>query len=158
MIGIISSKDQEIDFNFDLPCYKNEEKIGHCVFKLSMMKNETLAMINFPIDGSSDNYIIFKIFWVKPYKNTLTKAKTISYPKFFTIGHRGSGENAVSKEYYENSLVSFQAAEKNGVDFVEFDIQMSKNGVPVIFHDFNIESRELIKQFHEPVGKSNNGN
>lgn len=95
-----------------MPCYKNEEKIGHCVFKLSMMKNETLAMINLPIDGSSDNYIIFKIFWVKLYKNRFTKAKTILYPKLFTIGHGGSGENAVSKEYFENSLVSFQAAEK----------------------------------------------
>ena len=35
---------------------------------------------------------------------------------------------------------------------------MSKDGTPVIFHDFHIESREKIRQYPEPIGKSRNGN
>jgi glycerophosphodiester phosphodiesterase len=35
----------------------------------------------------------------------------------------------------ENSMVGFQAAYNRGADYVEFDIQMTSDGVPVIFHD-----------------------
>jgi glycerophosphoryl diester phosphodiesterase len=56
-------------------------------------------------------------------------------PGFFAIGHRGSGSNRVATEYLENSIDSFVAANDLGADFVEFDIQMSKEGVPVIYHD-----------------------
>ncbi len=45
-------------------------------------------------------------------------------------GHRG-----YRSKYPENSLVSFEAAMDLGVDAFEFDIRMSKDGVPVIMHD-----------------------
>ena len=45
-------------------------------------------------------------------------------------GHRGW-----RSDYPENSLVSFEAAMDLGVDAFEFDIRMSKDGVPVIMHD-----------------------
>lgn len=42
-------------------------------------------------------------------------------------GHRGW-----RSDYPENSLVSFEAAMDLGVDAFEFDIRMSKDGVPVL--------------------------
>lgn len=50
--------------------------------------------------------------------------------KFLVIGHRGSGMNALQssdrrmKAIKENSILSFNAAAKFPVDFVEFDVQV----------------------------------
>ena len=46
------------------------------------------------------------------------------------IAHRG-----FSSRYPENSLLAFQKAIELGADGAEFDVQLSKDGVPVVFHD-----------------------
>ncbi|KAK1682784.1 hypothetical protein QYE76_043632 [Lolium multiflorum] len=58
------------------------------------------------------------------------------------IGHRGKGMNALAspderlREVKENSVRSFNdAARVAGVSYVEFDVQVTKDGCPVIFHD-----------------------
>ncbi|CAF0761705.1 unnamed protein product [Didymodactylos carnosus] len=38
----------------------------------------------------------------------------------------------------ENTLASFKAAFDAGADFVEFDVQLSKDKVPVVYHDFQV--------------------
>lgn len=48
-------------------------------------------------------------------------------------GHRG-----YRARYPENTLVSYQAAMDLGVDAIEFDVWLSKDGVPVIMHDGNL--------------------
>jgi glycerophosphoryl diester phosphodiesterase len=49
-------------------------------------------------------------------------------------GHRG-----YPAKFPENTLPSFEAAIKNKADFIEFDIQMSKDGIPVIIHDRTVD-------------------
>ncbi|WP_017728739.1 glycerophosphodiester phosphodiesterase family protein [Halalkalibacterium ligniniphilum] len=49
------------------------------------------------------------------------------------IAHRG-----VSSDYPENTMVAFKAAESLGVDGIEFDVQLSKDHVPVIIHDLTL--------------------
>lgn len=51
-------------------------------------------------------------------------------PKNGLIGHRGLAGMAP-----ENTLISFQTAEKHGLNWVEFDVQLSKDHQLVIFHD-----------------------
>lgn len=46
------------------------------------------------------------------------------------IGHRGSPCNAP-----ENTLTSFKKAMEAGADFIEFDVHLTKDGVPVVTHD-----------------------
>ncbi|MFH1850392.1 MAG: glycerophosphodiester phosphodiesterase family protein [archaeon] len=53
---------------------------------------------------------------------------------FFRIGHRG----AAGLEP-ENTLVSIQRAIDLGVDAVEFDVHMSKDGAVVVIHDDTVE-------------------
>ncbi|KAH9845390.1 glycerophosphocholine phosphodiesterase GDE1-like [Teratosphaeria destructans] len=55
------------------------------------------------------------------------------------IGHRGLGKNMAnnrSLQLGENTLDSFVAAASLGASYVEFDVQMTKDHVPVIYHDF----------------------
>ncbi|PKA47606.1 hypothetical protein AXF42_Ash014802 [Apostasia shenzhenica] len=68
--------------------------------------------------------------------------------KFLVIGHRGRGMNLLSsadprmKAVKENSILSFNLAGKCAVDFVEFDVQVTKDGCPIIFHDDFILTEE----------------
>lgn len=59
-------------------------------------------------------------------------------------GHRGMGANSwqpssssspASAPYRENTLKSFQRAVECGASFLEFDVQVTSDGVPVIWHD-----------------------
>jgi glycerophosphoryl diester phosphodiesterase len=50
------------------------------------------------------------------------------------IGHRGA--MAVAPE---NTLASFRRASADGADWIEFDVRLSADGVPVIFHDDTLE-------------------
>lgn len=54
--------------------------------------------------------------------------------KFRVIGHRGAAGHAP-----ENTLVSFQKALELGVDAVECDVHLSKDGEVVVIHDETVE-------------------
>ncbi|CAM8990525.1 unnamed protein product [Rhodiola kirilowii] len=62
-------------------------------------------------------------------------------PKFLVIGHRGNGMNLLQssdprmKAFKENSILSFNAAAQFPIDFIEFDVQVTKDDWAVIFHD-----------------------
>uniref|UniRef100_A0A0E0CL55 glycerophosphodiester phosphodiesterase n=1 Tax=Oryza meridionalis TaxID=40149 RepID=A0A0E0CL55_9ORYZ len=68
--------------------------------------------------------------------------------RFAVIGHRGKGMNALAspdrrmQEVKENTLRSFNEAARFPVDYVEFDVQVTKDGCPVIFHDNFIFTEE----------------
>lgn len=46
------------------------------------------------------------------------------------FAHRG-----FSEKYPENTLIAFEKALKTGVDGIELDVHLSKDGIPVIIHD-----------------------
>jgi glycerophosphoryl diester phosphodiesterase len=46
------------------------------------------------------------------------------------IGHRGAAGEAP-----ENTLASFELALRHGADGIEFDVQLSSDGVPMVIHD-----------------------
>jgi glycerophosphodiester phosphodiesterase len=55
------------------------------------------------------------------------------------VGHRGSGANTSTRtnlQLGENTLQSFLTANNLGASCVEFDVQLTKDFVPVIFHEF----------------------
>ncbi|KAH1098489.1 hypothetical protein J1N35_015410 [Gossypium stocksii] len=62
-------------------------------------------------------------------------------PKFLVVGHRGNGMNMLQspdprmKSIKENSIISFNEAAKFSIDFIEFDVQVTKDDNPVIYHD-----------------------
>ncbi|XP_059669946.1 glycerophosphodiester phosphodiesterase GDPD1, chloroplastic-like [Cornus florida] len=78
----------------------------------------------------------------------VVKSSSFRIPKFAVIGHRGSGMNVLQssdrrmKAFKENSILSFNAASTFPVDFIEFDVQVTKDDSPIIFHDDTILSQE----------------
>jgi len=60
-----------------------------------------------------------------PHPNALT-----SLDGRFVIGHRGNAIHAP-----ENTLESFRQAAALGVDAVELDVRLTRDGVPVVIHD-----------------------
>lgn len=62
--------------------------------------------------------------------------------EFVVVGHRGSGMNKVlssdkrMQAIMENTITSFNEAARNGVRFVEFDVQVTVNVKLSLFREF----------------------
>jgi glycerophosphoryl diester phosphodiesterase len=54
--------------------------------------------------------------------------------RILNLGHRGARERAP-----ENTLPAFEEAAELGADGVELDVQLTADGVPVVFHDRNVD-------------------
>mmetsp|Transcript_11319 Transcript_11319/g.28563 ORF Transcript_11319/g.28563 Transcript_11319/m.28563 type:complete len:373 (-) Transcript_11319:255-1373(-) len=80
-----------------------------------------------------------------PAGRSLLLGSGIGPHKLLVGGHRGMGENLLhahhghSLRFRENTLASFRESVAAGVTFVEFDVQVTADGVPVVFHDDLIE-------------------
>ncbi|KJX95626.1 glycerophosphocholine phosphodiesterase Gde1 like protein [Zymoseptoria brevis] len=98
-----------------------------------------LAGPDFDVIGSINfNFLIITPFThpalsISEEKTYWTKSSTM------VIGHRGLGKNMATKtslQLGENTIQSFITAANLGASYVEFDVQMTKDHVPVIYHDF----------------------
>lgn len=87
-----------------------------------------------------------KYLVIKPL-TTLKLAMRRSYTRYWNakwtgldVGHRGSGTSFKTKDTVirENTITSLKNAASHGADMVEFDVQLSKDLVPVIYHDFHV--------------------
>jgi len=75
--------------------------------------------------------------------------KRVSGP--MVIGHRGMGKNMTVKKSLqlgENTMQSFITAANLGASYVEFDVQLTKDHVPVIYHDFLVSETGLDAPVH----------
>lgn len=98
-----------------------------------------LAGPDFDIIGS----INFNFLVITPFKHPqldISEEKTYwTKSSTMVIGHRGLGKNMAnntSLQLGENTIQSFITAANLGASYVEFDVQMTKDHVPVIYHDF----------------------
>ncbi|RPA85067.1 glycerophosphocholine phosphodiesterase Gde1 [Ascobolus immersus RN42] len=75
--------------------------------------------------------------------------KELTGPK--VIGHRGLGKNLPGRKSLqlgENTLQSFIAAANLGASYIEFDVQLTKDHVPVIYHDFLVGETGIDAPVH----------
>lgn len=59
--------------------------------------------------------------------------------KILNIAHRG-----YSGQYPENTMIAFEKAVEHNCDMIEFDVHLTKDGKPIVTHDFTL-------------GRTNNG-
>lgn len=86
---------------------------------------------------------------------TLTDSLIIRYDspldsndrKFQILAHRGGGANGTCFEAPENSLAIINEVEKHGATGVEIDIQLTKDAVPIIFHDLTFSPRTINSNY-----------
>lgn len=61
------------------------------------------------------------------------------YSDHSVIGHRGCGMDGLdTTDMRENTVSSFQEAYRRGARWVELDVQLTEDRVPVVYHDFAI--------------------
>ncbi len=60
--------------------------------------------------------------------------KVSPHKELFVWAHRGASSVAP-----ENTMAAFRAAEAAGADGIEFDVHLSRDGVPVVIHDETID-------------------
>ena len=156
------SLNPKIDFNFTFPFFIDNVEKGTFKFELSMIeKNKyeklTLTAQNKLADDKEVYSMSFKIAISEPLEKEIEGDHIdVHLPEHFAIGHRGSGSNLVTREFMENSLPGFQKAYERGADVVEFDVQLTKDKVPIIYHDFHID-RDQKYEGVEPLKQKKNG-
>jgi glycerophosphoryl diester phosphodiesterase len=89
--------------------------------------------------GNGDEYPKYKfdLSYLKPITKTAAD--------YWIIAHRGGGRNADLLPASENSLGIIEYAERFGANAIEIDVRLTKDGVPVLFHD-EIMSKRLINE------------
>ncbi|SZF05529.1 unnamed protein product [Blumeria hordei] len=159
----------KIRLYFDIiPTYSGSQKskIGRGVALLSTIKqsigSKRMSLqgdVSVPIQ-STDLEVIgtinFNFLIITPFSNPNmgistkeTYWKKMSTP--MVIGHRGLGKNMTSNKSLqlgENTLQSFIAAANLGANYVEFDVQLTKDHVPVIYHDFLVSETGIDAPVH----------
>ena len=67
------------------------------------------------------------------------------------IGHRGMGQNDPGRRQLqlgENTVESFMSAKASGASYIEFDVQLTKDDVPIIYHDFLMSETGIDAPLH----------
>ncbi|KAH6623029.1 Glycerophosphoryl diester phosphodiesterase family-domain-containing protein [Chaetomium tenue] len=154
---------------FDIvPTYSgnNNNKVGRGVALLSSVRSTfgTKRMslqgdLCVPIVGANLDVIgtvNFNFLVITPFSHpNMEVTEQQTYWKKMTstmvIGHRGLGKNLVSNrslQLGENTVPSFIAAANLGAQYVEFDVQLTKDHVPVIYHDFLVSETGFDAPVH----------
>ncbi|KAA8565517.1 hypothetical protein EYC84_009375 [Monilinia fructicola] len=128
----------KVKLYFDIvPTYAGSEKhkIGRGMAMLSSIR-PTIGLKRMNLQGDVTVPIISK--------DTLEDIGTVNFnflviTPFFASRNGSLGKNTSanrSLQLGENTLQSFIAAANLGANYVEFDVQLTKDHVPVIYHDF----------------------
>jgi glycerophosphoryl diester phosphodiesterase len=101
-----------------------------------------------PFDPSTNNITITGVYSVGNttpdlpltlrYTRPLNKARP-----FEILAHRGGGRTADLLPASENSVEMIKLASRFGATGVEIDVRMTKDGVPILFHDATLNERAV---------------
>ncbi|XP_019761372.1 glycerophosphocholine phosphodiesterase GPCPD1-like isoform X2 [Dendroctonus ponderosae] len=166
-------------FSYLLPTALQSSE-GNIILPVTSTKHRPLGelRVDYLVIGAMPNYKCdLSISYARHWKKTRAG---------LDVGHRGSGSSFKNKvqncaEVRENTIASLKNAIDHGADFVEFDVQLSKDLVPIIYHDFHVcismkkkrdiedqdmleiplkeltlEQLRLLKVYHLTEGKSKN--
>jgi glycerophosphodiester phosphodiesterase len=117
----------------------------------SVVRDTTVPLLE-PNTATYVGSITFTYFWSKPHP----PPQRLRKPHYWEFGngiggHRGSGKNAINNKKLqigENTAQSFSTAISHGASFLEFDVQLTKDLVPVVYHDFLISETGTDSTMH----------
>ncbi|KAL1458572.1 hypothetical protein WDU94_008710 [Cyamophila willieti] len=93
-----------------------------------------------PIGELSGEYLVVTPLPVRTDMKITFSSEWRSSWQGLDVGHRGAGvsfgcDNECA-DVRENTIASLRSAGEAGADLVEFDVQLSKDLVPIVYHDF----------------------
>lgn len=149
---IFQIKTNDPDFvGYQVLFYNSSVQLAGVSTVLSASQNDSVGELSAPIfwDHKDIGKLTLRWLIIRPYPSPSTyqpkncHTQWDSKWKGMDIGHRGCGSSYREQKsdcanVLENTIASFDIASKHGADFVEFDVQVTKDGVPVIFHDFHV--------------------
>ncbi|ANB15100.1 Gde1p [Sugiyamaella lignohabitans] len=157
-LSFYSNDVEKVRLYFDLvPTYSGNQKrvLGRGVALLSsvytplgLKKRSLHQTVTIPIIESETLEVLgtvdFNFLVITPFHHPkMGIEKSATYWKSLittrVIGHRGLGKNSNNKKSLqlgENTIESFIQAANLGASYVEFDVQLTKDHIPVIYHDF----------------------
>lgn len=115
-----------------------------CVPVVSSATLEVIGTVNF-------NFLVVTPFSHPNMEVTSQQTYWKKLASTMVIGHRGLGKNVTSNrslQLGENTIESFIAAANLGAQYVEFDVQLTKDHVPVIYHDFLVSETGIDAPVH----------
>ena len=130
---------------------------GHAEKHESVVRHHTIPLIDYRSDNETPlcvGYLTFSILTITPFVSeyappppspgfwTCPSSTPSNHSPYPIIGHRGSGANSNSRSLLqlgENTLQSFRSAIDNGSSGLEFDVQLTKDLQPIIYHDFLVK-------------------
>uniref|UniRef100_A0A452H820 Glycerophosphocholine phosphodiesterase GPCPD1 n=1 Tax=Gopherus agassizii TaxID=38772 RepID=A0A452H820_9SAUR len=108
---------------------------------------KSAGILTLPIMSRSSRKTIGKVrvdyIIIKPISGYICDMQA-SYAKYWRprttldVGHRGAGNSTTTTKLakvQENTIASLRNAASHGAAFVEFDVHLSKDHVPVVYHD-----------------------
>ena len=169
-IAFTTKDARKVQLLFDIvPTYSGNQKnkIGRGAALLSHVRPTIGAKrmslqgdVRVPIMAVSTLEIIgtvnFNFLVITPFAHAsmeVTSAQTYwrKMSSTMVIGHRGLGKNMTSSrslQLGENTVPSFIAAANLGASYVEFDVQLTKDHIPVIYHDFLVSETGFDAPVH----------
>ncbi|ERF68305.1 hypothetical protein EPUS_02761 [Endocarpon pusillum Z07020] len=169
-MAFLASDASKVKLLFDLiPTYagSKDRVVGRGVALLSSIK-PSIGSKRITLQGDTTVPIIaantldvigtvtFNFLVITPFKHprmSITEQQTYwkSRASTMVIGHRGLGKNIASRKSLqlgENTIQSFISAANLGASYVEFDVQLTKDLVPVIYHDFLVSETGIDAPVH----------
>ncbi|KAI0025720.1 Glycerophosphoryl diester phosphodiesterase family-domain-containing protein [Xylariomycetidae sp. FL0641] len=163
--------ESQVQLQFDIvPTYSGNEQqtIGRGAFVMENVwptpEKDHMSLDNdkrVPIFDKSTFQVIgsvnFNVLVIKPFSHPKMEESTQQaywrkIPSTMVFGHRGLGKNFInnkSLQLGENTISSFNAAANLGAHYVEFDVQLTKDHVPVIYHDFLVSEVGIDAKVHD---------
>ncbi|KAL6264932.1 hypothetical protein P5V15_005028 [Pogonomyrmex californicus] len=134
--GFPGEPPNHIGFSYILPCAL-QPSVGLLTVPITSTKHR-------PIGQLTVEYVVIKPIPDHPWDMNISYAKHWEQRwSGLDVGHRGLGtsfkfETKNCANVRENTVASLKTASYHGADMVEFDVQLSKDFIPVIYHDFYV--------------------
>ena len=135
----------ESDFTFQIPVFSDGKSIGHFTFDYDSIKDTKYVRTKLLLNNDSTVSISIIAAISEPLREPIVGNRSYSLPHLYVVGHRGSGNNLIRRDFLENSIEAAKNAFKEGADMIEFDVQLACDMTPIVAHDFYLRTKEKLK-------------
>lgn len=150
---LYSSSDVIFSVNTGGLCHFGSYK-GSIIFAgyIYMVRNGSGHHVEFSVDSMTSSKIINgELCFDIQIRGKIDNKESIIFKKirelynsnYYIIAHRGGGRNSERLGVSENSLEMIKYSESMGATGVEIDVQSTRDGIPIIFHDETFSPRTI---------------